>query len=121
MTTTTQIRKDKIKFDLIVSDDMPEFFADGISHMLMGNPITKLTFHSVTNPARPNNDGVEHRKGVLLLTMPTAVLLEVCRNILSSAQSSIDNLSEGGKKIDARILKIMDGVNIAQPPTMEQE
>ena len=115
MTTITQVRKEEAKFDLHINDDMPEMFTDGISKVLMGNTISKLTFHSITNPAHQNSDEIEVRKGVLLLTIPTPVLLEMCRNILTSAQSSIDAFSEAGKKTDAQVRKIMDGVNIEKP------
>jgi hypothetical protein len=117
MTTITQVRTEEAKFDLVINDNMPEMFTDGISHLLMGNTISKLTFHSVTNQSLPDNDEIEQRKGVLLLTIPTPVLLELCRNILASAQSSIDAFSDAGKKTDTQVRKIMDGVNIEKPNT----
>jgi hypothetical protein len=115
MTTITQVRAEDSKFDLFINDDMPEMFTDGISNMLMGNTISKLTFHSVTNPAHQDSNDIEQRKGVLLLTIPTPVLLELCRNILATAQTSIDAFGDAGIKTDAQIRRIMDGVNIEKP------
>jgi hypothetical protein len=115
MTTITQIREEDAKFDLLINDDMPEMFTDGISNMMMGNTISKLTFHSVTKPAHQSTNEIEVRKGVLLLTIPTPVLLEMCRNILATAQSSIDAFSDAGKKTDTQVRKIMNGVNIEKP------
>lgn len=112
MTTITQVRAEDTKFDLVINDNMPEMFTDGISNMLMGNTISKLTFHSVTNPAHQDSDNIEQRKGVLLLTVPTPVLLELCRNILATAQSSIDAFSDAGTKTDTQVRNIMKGVNI---------
>jgi hypothetical protein len=114
MTTITQIREEDAKFDLLIND-MSEMFTDGISNMMMGNTISKLTFHSVTKPAHQNTNEIEVRKGVLLLTIPTPVLLEMCRNILATAQSSIDAFSDAGKKTDTQVRKIMNGVNIEKP------
>lgn len=113
MTTITQVREDAVKFDLLVSEQMPEVFTDGISQMLMGVPVSKLTFHSVTNPADPSS-GIEQRTGVLRLIIPTPVLLEMCRNILSGAHSSLDAFSDAGKQIDTRVRTIMNGVSITK-------
>ncbi len=115
MTLIDKVRTDDVNFDLVINDDMPEMFVDGISSILMGNPISKLTFHSVRDPANPENNEIEQRKGVFLLTISTPVLLEICRSILSAAQSSIDDLSDGGKKFDTQVRKIMEGVDIVKP------
>lgn len=113
MTTITQVREDAVKFDLLVGEQMPEVFTDGISQMLMGVPVSKLTFHSITNPADPSS-GIEQRTGVLRLIIPTPVLLEMCRNILSGAHSSLDAFSDAGKQIDTRVRAIMNGVSITK-------
>lgn len=112
-----QVREDKNKFDLLINDNIPEVFSDGLSQLLMGYPVSKLIFHSVTAPALDN--GIEQRQGVIRLAIPTPVLLELCRNILSSALSSIDELSEGGKQIDTQVKKILDGVSIVPSSTSE--
>lgn len=116
MTTTVQIRDDNTKFDLVISDNMPEIFTDGVAQLLMGYPISKLTFHSVvTSP--DSSSQIEQRKGILSLAMSTPVLLELCRNVLIAAQSSLDELSEGGTKIDSQIRKIMEGVAFTALPS----
>jgi hypothetical protein len=111
MASITQVREGNAKFDLIINDNMPEVFTDGFSQLLMGTPISKLTFHSVMAP--PNADsGVEQRQGVLRLAIATPVLLELCKNILFAAQENIEVLSESGNQIDIQIKKIMEDVNI---------
>jgi hypothetical protein len=109
-----QIRTESATFDLVESGDMPEIFADGVSRMIMGAGITKLVFHTVTDPSHPENQ-IEQRKAVTRITIPTAVLLEICKNVLHSAQSSMQLLSENGKQLDDQIKKIMNGVNISDP------
>lgn len=116
MDKITQVREAHAKFDVTVSDSMPEIFTDGVSNMVMGNPVSKLTFHSVTVPVHGSND-VEQRKGVVRLVIPTPVLLEMCRNVLFAAQSSIDSYSEGGKQLDAKLKSIMSGVSIPSATT----
>ena len=118
MTTITQVRDGAAQFDLVINDQMPELFTDGVSQLLMGSPISKLTFHSVTNPAGPG-DVFEQRTGVLRLIIPTPVLLEMCRNILLGAQSSLDLFGDAGKQIDARVRTLMSGVNIMKLPAEE--
>lgn len=118
MTTTVQIRDKNAKFDLVISDNMPEIFTDGISQLLMGFPISKVTFHSVVT-APDSAEQVEQRKAVLSLAMSTPVLLELCRNVLFAAQSSLDELSESGTKVDSQIKKIMEGVAISAHPSKE--
>lgn len=114
MTTTTTIRTNDGEFNLTMSDNMPEIFADGISHILMGNPMSKLTFHSVTNFSF-DDDASETRVGVLRLTIPTPSLLELCRNILLTAQSSLEHLSSNGEKIDIQIKNLIEGIDIKPP------
>lgn len=118
MTTTVQIRDENAKFDLVISENMPEIFTDGLSQLLMGFPISKLTFHSVVT-APDSTDQIEQRKAVLSLAMSTPVLLELCRNVLIAAQSSLDELTESGTKVDTQIRKIMEGVAITTPPSKE--
>lgn len=111
MDKITQVREEKIKFDLTVGDSIPEIFTDGVSHLVIGNPISKLIFHSVTEPVQSPNE-IEQRQGVLRLVIPTPVLLEMCRNILFAAQSNIEAYSDGGKQLDAKFREIMNGVDI---------
>lgn len=111
MDDITQVREGDIKFDLTVTDSMPEMFTDGVSNMVMGNPVSKLTFHSVTVPIHGSNK-VEQRKGVLRLVIPTPVLLEMCRNILFAAQSNPEGFSEGGKQLDAKVKSVLSGLSI---------
>lgn len=118
MTTITQVREDAMQFDLVINDEMPEMFTDGISQALMGVPITKLTFHSVTK-AFGSDNAVEQRTGVLRLVIPTPVLLEMCRNILLGAQTSLDAFADAGKQIDLRVRTLMSGVSIAKLPANE--
>ena len=119
MSTVTQIHEGDIKYDLEINEGMPELYSDGISNLIMGNTVSKVTFHSV-KASVPIVNGIEQRKGVLQLTIPTHVLLEMCRNILFSAQSSVNTLSEGGKHMDAQVRKILEGVSIVKLTAVEK-
>ncbi|MGR8980557.1 MAG: hypothetical protein ACU84H_10775 [Gammaproteobacteria bacterium] len=115
MSVKREFRKDNKKFKLIINDDMPEIFADGLSELIIGHTVSKLTLHTVTNIINePNNILTQERKGVVMLTIPTAGLLEMCVNILEQGQTNIEKISEGGKANDILIRKIMEGVNISK-------
>ena len=117
MTTTTKNHNNETSFDLAINDNMPEIFTDGVSRAMMGGSLSKLTFHSVTDGADTANNKAEQRKGTLLLTIPTPVLLEMCVNILSTAQASIDVMSNSGKKVDNKVKNTMERINIDKSST----
>lgn len=106
------IREAEGKFETVIPDSMPEIFSDGISQLLIGTPVSKLTFHTLVAPASNPNE-LEQRQGVFRLTIPTPVLLELCRNVLLAAQHSTTTFTEGGKMIDAQVKKIMAGISIS--------
>lgn len=114
MSTSRVIRDTNAKFEATIPDCMPEIFSDGVSQLLLGTPNSKLTFHTLITPANHENE-FEQRQGVLRLTIPTPVLLELCRNILVAAQGSVSLFSEGGKTVDTEVKKILNGVSINVP------
>ena len=103
-------------YDLSVNNDMTEIFTYGVSKAMMGGTLSKLTFHSVTDVEDPINDKAEQRRDVLLLSIPTPALLEMCVNILSTAQVSVDAMSNSGKKADNKIKNILKNINIDNNP-----
>lgn len=72
----------QVEFELIARQNAPEVYADGISQMMIGHPVSKVTFHSVLDAA--NDGGKEMRKAKLLLTIPTASLLETALIVIQS-------------------------------------
>lgn len=88
-------------FDTLYPEVIKEVFADGIAEVMIGVPICKLTLYQ-TRPAEPSEQtkgplGVENREAVMILSMPTAVLIESFINVLkafganhSALQAAID-------------------------------
>lgn len=111
--STIKIHDNETDTDLEISENMPEIYADGISNLIMGGSVSKVTFHSV-KAWSPVLNGIEQRKAVLQLSMPTVVLFEMCRNILFTAQTSEKDIVETGKITDARYKEIMEGVSIVK-------
>ena len=116
----TKVREGNAIFDITITDNLPEVFTDGVSNMVMGNPISKLLFHTVTAPVGGGNE-IEQRKAILRLAIPTPVLLEMCRNILFAAQSNIESYSVAGKQLDENLKIIMSGVSIASSTVKKSE
>ncbi len=81
-------QNDKGSFECLVPDQLPELFADGISQIAVGMPVTRVLFHAVIPP---NELGakVEQRIAKLSLVIPTASLLEFVANIATSTTSEV--------------------------------
>ena len=112
MTKKIEFQKDNTKIKLFINDDMPEMFVDGISQLTLGNTISKVTLHTVTNVINEPNIMSQERKGVLMLTMPTTALLEMCINILENGKSNIEKLTNAGKINDNLVNMILENVTI---------
>lgn len=97
-TTATKASKENENFRLIPNENKPEIYTDGISAMMLGENLSKLNFFSTLEVC----DQIEQRKEVLLLTIPTPALLEMCRDILEFAHSSNN----------VEIMETMKGVDI---------
>lgn len=110
-----QVRNSSVQYDLTVDSSMPEVFSDGVSQMLMGAGVSKLVFHSVSKPVFPGEENVEQRNGVLRLIIPTGALLEFCKQVIATAQTNVDALSEAGKQIDLQIRSVIGSVEIDKP------
>ena len=60
-------------------------YVDGNVGAALGPGVSKLHFHQVVGATK---EGGELRKVVLTLTMPTAALVELCRNALGAISSN---------------------------------
>lgn len=89
-----EIREGGANFDLIISDDAPEIYVDGVSQFNVGYPISKIQFHTVTqpsiDPAVP-----EQRRVNLTLAINLAALLDACRQIIQNTTKHKELLDKG--------------------------
>lgn len=74
-------------FTCLVPDQLPEIFADGVSEIQVGMPVSRLLLHAVQTPA--NGDEIEHRIARLSVVIPTASLLELIANIAGNTSAEV--------------------------------
>lgn len=99
---TISKREPDAKFDLTIPDNVPELFVDGISHTTFGLPFTKLVFHSI-HPEEGAKDGVEPRRAVLVMTIQTETLMEICTKVLGALIENEGQLASGYKYLEGRL------------------
>lgn len=77
-----------------VYDDNPnvqEIYVDGISEGFIGFPVSKLTFHSALGMGP---DHKERRVARVRIAIPTAALLELCKNFLEQGRAASSHFDE---------------------------
>ncbi|WP_124472240.1 hypothetical protein [Burkholderia contaminans] len=74
-------------FSCVVPDNLPEVYADGVSEIQIGMPVSRIIFHSVTNPSIHNKS--EERTAKLSLVIPTAQLMELVANIAGGTSQEV--------------------------------
>lgn len=101
-------------FEFEHRDNMPILYVDGVAEAYLGIPVSRVTFHAVR---AIKNGGIEQRVAVAQLTMPTAALIEMCRNILAQSASARSQLDQGFEMAKAQTLHLLNDVelSIAQP------
>ena len=92
MPHTTHIDENGAKFDLTYLDKENDTYADGISQLQLGWPISKIVMHNVTRIATP--DTPEERVVAQVLAMPTASLLQLAHQILHGLATTRTQLEE---------------------------
>ena len=105
------------EFDLSYPPNTPELYIDGISGLAAGWPISKLILHS----RHPNQDGPrEKRQVVALLTLPTATLIELCRNVLAAYAGTEDQIAQGNQQLLKTVQSMLKEVKRPPPPSKPQ-
>jgi len=118
MSRTIEFREPHAAFDLVIPDDLPEVYADDLSHVMMGIPISKVIFHSVSSSANIPANGapprqLEVREAVLQMTMPTLALVNFAKNVLAVASQNDALVKQGLAQYHEHFLSTMK----AQPVT----
>ncbi len=79
-------------FTLGHPEQLEELYVDGVSGLIPGWPNSKLLLHSVF-PRKPGDtNAAENRRAVLVVTMPTAVMIEMSQKLLSTFVGAKDQL-----------------------------
>ncbi|MBR8151649.1 hypothetical protein [Burkholderia vietnamiensis] len=74
-------------FSCVIPDDLREIYADGVSEIQVGMPVSRIIFHSVINPSINNKS--EERRANLSLVIPTNQLMELVANIASATSQEV--------------------------------
>ena len=103
-----QSRAANAMFDLHLSESMQYVQADGVSQVQLGVPLSRLMFHITTEA--PTEGQVEQRKAILNLTINTAVLAQVCQQLLISIANSRSQMLGSIQEYDKQLRAILDSL-----------
>lgn len=76
----------------------PELYVDSLGGVMLGYPVSKLTFITVVqnghseSDSEPNDNTSVVKKDVVTLTIPTAALIDACQKILDNLQENKETL-----------------------------
>ncbi|QTR55405.1 hypothetical protein [Thiothrix unzii] len=84
--------------------DLNELYADSVKGMMIGYPISKITFSSIQNT---EDDQVESRK-VVTLSMPTHALIKICATFIKSAEDNQGAILSAIKESEEKILEAIN-------------
>jgi hypothetical protein len=97
-------RDEGAKFDVVIPDNLPELYVDGIANVQVGLPVTRLLLHTVTVPIDESND-VEERTAKLSIVIPTHAFFEIVANIASStAHEAVASAQVAGGQYASQVL-----------------
>jgi hypothetical protein len=102
----------EVKPNLHVGDNLQNIYADGVSGVALGFPLTKIIFHTVLAPGVATTTGIEQRRAVAQLSIPTHVLLELCRNLLANSVASRPQMEDAIDTLKGVLGRTLEGINI---------
>ncbi|WP_426396261.1 hypothetical protein ACN9M1_17105 [Ralstonia sp. R-29] len=110
-------RSEESGFDCLVPDNLPELYADGVSSLQVGMPISRIMFHATT--ADGEQDKPEQRVAKLSVVIPTVALLELVANIATETGSDTAAATNAAAKgfaesVAAQIQRLADITEIYQ-------
>ncbi len=94
------------------ADQNPEIFADELSGMMLGYPVSKLFFSSASQEGAA---GEIAKSKVLTLSIPTQSLLSACKLILDHAIENQELIHSAASVSEESILKILSEINPPNP------
>ena len=98
---------------LVRNHGTPTLFAEGLSQLLLGYPISRLVLHGAVQRDTSNPEAPEVREVACELAMPTAALVEMARHILTAASTSQSELAKVGADSQARMQLLIGSVAIS--------
>ncbi|MEO6423619.1 MAG: hypothetical protein ABIR84_13355 [Candidatus Nitrotoga sp.] len=96
----------------------PEIFADELAEIMLGYPISKLTFIAVK---KFGTDGIIEKDQVLTLSIPTQSLLDACQMVLDNANRNQDFILNGASTSEGKLLKLLKNEAVSKTKTSTVE
>lgn len=94
----------------------PRVYADGVSQLLLGFPMTSIAFHQVAEPPGDETEGKEMRKIAVIVTMPTLALAEAVQNILTGLKAGAEQIAGFQAGANDQLQKLLSQVTINEEP-----
>ena len=98
-------------------EQYPEIFTDELAGLMLGYPISKLTFATVK---QGKTDSSAEKVQALTLTIPTQSLLNACNLILDSARKNQGMILDGASTSEAKLLESLQNgaaASLTKTPT----
>jgi hypothetical protein len=113
MSQTRSVRKPNLKYDIYYPAATPEMFVDGVDQTMQGYPVSKIVFYQTTRLSNSEEDVVQ-RQAALRLVIPTASLMEFCKNTLAAFGSDTSIFEKSAKRHLTRIAKVVESTTFKQ-------
>ncbi|GJG96802.1 hypothetical protein [Cupriavidus pauculus] len=107
-------RKDGTTFDLEYPSPLPEIYVDGISQAIIGAPVSKLVFHSITPQTEEQiEEGVESRTVATQIAIPTHQLLSMCQMIVHALKANEQSLTVHYEKLTSQVKEVLNSTQVS--------
>lgn len=97
-------------------EQYPEIFADELAGMMLGYPVSKLTFVTAT---QSGENGTIEKTKVLSLAIPTQSLLNSCKLILDNALENQELIISMASVSEEKVLAVLSTVSAISQNTTE--
>jgi hypothetical protein len=107
MTNEAASSQEQPKEPIIVrSPSVPTIFAEGLSQLAIGHPISRAVFHSLAERRAGDPDN-EYRLIACEIVMPTAAMIEMAHHILLTVGSVKEQLSAVEKENTVKFQRLL--------------
>lgn len=95
---------------LVGKANAPEIFADGMSQMLMGTPVSRVIFHTTLESY--SERAPEVRRAAAILVMPTGQLVEFALNILHAVKENEQRFLAGNAELERKWGELVKNLDV---------
>jgi hypothetical protein len=111
----------EMTFTLTGVESAPSTYADGISQVALGYPVSRVFLFHSTMPSSSAGAQKEARKITQILLIPTVQLVEACKNILGLAKALEAQLGQLNGVQSGQLTSLLSDVVPRMPEPVRQE